>query len=217
MSASGLAAVWAEENSRSAILDAFQRREVYATSGPRIQLRVFGGWDFTVADLTAEEIALQGYKDGVPMGGELAASAGASAPGFIVAALKDPRSGNLDRIQMVKGWLAEDGSAREQVYNIVWSGDRHLDADGRLAAVGDSVDRKTGRYTNDIGADQLQTLWTDPDFDPGAPAFYYVRVLQIPTPRHALLDAISLGLEEPTEGPAVIQERAYSSPIWYRP
>lgn len=217
MSASGLAAVWAEENTRRSILDAFQQREVYATTGPRIKVRFFGGWDFTKEDLTAGKISDRGYKEGVPMGGELISSAGAAAPTFMVAALKDPLSGNLDRMQMVKGWLTENGSTREHVYNIAWSGDRHLDSDGRLEPVGDSVDRKTGRYSNDIGADQLQTVWTDPDFDANTAAFYYVRVLQIPTPRHALLDAISLGLEAPSEGPSVIQERAYTSPIWYKP
>jgi hypothetical protein len=217
MSASGLAAVWAEENTRSAILDAFERREVYATTGPRIKVRLFAGWDFTAEDLNAGSFFQNGRSDGVPMGGELTAPADARAPRFMVAALKDPLSGNLDRVQMIKGWLAEDGSTREHVYNVAWSGDRQLNADGRLASVGDSVDRKSGRYSNDIGTDQLQALWIDPDFDPGVPAFYYVRVLEIPTPRHALLDAIALGLEEPTEGPSVIQERAYTSPIWYKP
>lgn len=217
MSASGLAAVWAVENTRSALLDAFKRKEVYATSGPRIRVRVFGGWDFIPEDLAGDRFTQTGYTDGVPMGGELVASESAAAPTFMVAALKDPLSGNLDRLQMVKGWLAENGITWEHVYNIAWSGERQLDSEGRLEPVGDSVDRKTGRYSNDIGTDQLQTVWTDPDFDPSAPAFYYVRVLQIPTPRHALLDAISLGLEEPSEGPSVIQERAYTSPIWYKP
>lgn len=215
MQAGGLAAVWAEENSRSAILDAFKRREVYATTGPRIQVRMFGGFDFSSEDLTATDFVDRGYARGAPMGGELAA--GESAPVFMVKAARDTASANLDRIQMVKGWVDAGGISHEQVYDIAWSGDRVADENGEVGAVGDTVDRATGNYANSIGAPALETVWIDPDFNPDQSAFYYVRVLEIPTPRHAQLDAIALGFDAPTEGPEVIQERAYSSPIWYRP
>lgn len=222
MSAAGLAAVWAEDNSRGAIVDALQRREVYATTGPRIRVRLFAGWAFEAGDLDADW-ADAGYRGGVPMGGELSPPGAAGdtasppAPRLMIIAEADPDSGHLDRIQVVKGWLGPDGRARERVYDAAWSGDRQPAADGTLPAVGDTVDRARGTYRNDIGAPALQTLWQDPDFDPAVPAFYYVRVLEIPTPRHALLDAIALGMDSPTEGAEVIQERAYSSPVWYRP
>ena len=199
MQAGGLAAVWAEENSRAAIVDAFQRREVYATTGPRIRLtfNVHSG-------------------DGThPMGSEIKAPD--TAPDFSISANKDPKSANLDRIQIIKGWLDASGATHEQVINVAWSGDRQLQASGELAAVGSTVDLKTGRYTNTIGAPVLEATWRDPDYQPEQRAFYYVRVLEIPTPRHALLDALALGLSEPTVGTSTIQERAYSSPIWLTP
>lgn len=217
MSAAGLAAVWADGNTRQAIVDAVQRREVYATTGPRIRLRLFAGWNFADSDLNADWVAA-GYQGGVPMGGTLPAPDTADpAPRFMIMAAADPRSGHLDRIQVVKGWLDPTGQTRERVYDVAWSGDRPLAPDGTLPAAGDTVDRARVTFSNEIGEPELHTVWQDPDFDAGVAAFYYVRVLEIPTPRHALLDAVALGLDAPTEGPPVIQERAYSSPVWYRP
>ncbi len=206
MSAAGLAAVWASDNTRESIVDAFQRRETYATTGTRIRVEVRGGWDAELLD------------GGVPMGGELPARPDAIAvPNFAVRAMKDPVGANLDRVQIVKGWLDANGDTHERVFDAVWSDERELDGGGKLPAVGDTVDRETGTYTNSIGAAQLETVWRDAEFSPNESAFYYVRVLEIPTPRHALFDALALGLEEPSEGPSVIQERAYTSPIWYVP
>ncbi len=214
MSASGLAAVWAEENTRSAILAALKRRETYATTGPRIVVRVFAG-AFEPGDENAPDLAAIGPAKGVPMGGELGALR--EPPRFVIQAAKDPKSGHLDRVQVVKGWLA-DGVTHEKVYDVVWAGDRARGADGRVPAVPDTVDPKTATYSNEYGAATLTALWTDPGFDPKAPAFYYVRVLEVPTPRHSLLDAIALGMDPAETGhPVSIQERAYTSPIWYRP
>jgi len=218
MSASGFAAVYADENSRASILDAFERREVYATSGPRIRVRFFGGWDFTSADLESADLVSRGYDRGVPMGGELEASDRAGAvPTFIIAVLKDPMSANLDRVQVIKGWIDGTGETFERIFDVAWSSDREIRPDGSLEPVGDTVDRTNATWTDTIGSSQLSTVWVDPEFDASQSAFYYVRVLEIPTPRHALYDAIALGLAEPTEGPSVIQERAYTSPIWYLP
>ena len=218
MSASGFAAVYADENSRASILDAFERREVYATSGPRMRVRFFGGWNFTSADLESSDLVSRGYRRGVPMGGELGASGQADkVPTFIIAALKDPMSANLDRVQVIKGWVDATGKTHEQIFDVAWSSGRELRSDGSLEPVGDTVDRTNATWTDDIGSSQLSTVWVDPEFDASQSAFYYVRVLEIPTPRHALYDAIALGLAEPTQGPSVIQERAYTSPIWYSP
>ncbi|MDX1734491.1 MAG: DUF3604 domain-containing protein, partial [Halioglobus sp.] len=214
MSASGLAAVWATGNTREEILRAFERREVYATTGPRIGVQFFGGAGLTAEDLARADLYDYATALGVPMGGQLE---GPGAPSFLVVATKDPVGANLDRIQVVKGWLGEDGAAREKVYDVAWSGDRAPAADGRLPAVGNSVDLVTGKVANTIGAEQLQVAWTDPDFKSGQSAFYYVRVLQIPTARHSLLDAIALGQEHAGEHPDTLQERAYTSSIWYRP
>ncbi|MCP5069200.1 MAG: DUF3604 domain-containing protein [bacterium] len=217
MSASGLAAVWAPENSRDAILQAFRRKEVYATTGPRIIVRVFGGWGFGAADAEAPQVAEIGYAGGVPMGADLRTRAGTGGPRFLVHAAKDPKSAHLDRVQMVKGWIDGDGT-HERVHDLVWSGDRVPDAAGAVPAVANTVDANTGRYTNEHGAPTLATVWEDPDFDPSQNAFYYVRVLEIPTPRHSVGDALALGLDpKDIEGPWWIQERAYTSPIWYRP
>ena len=216
MSASGLAAVWAEENTRESILAAMKRREVYATSGPRIGVQFFAGMDFDEELLRAEDIYVSATGSGVAMGGELTGFAG-DAPGFIVRAIKDPVEANLDRVQIVKGWVDTAGQSREKVFDVVWSGKRVLDASGKLPAVGNSVDIATGQYSNDIGAAQLYTLWHDPEFDSQQAAFYYARVLQIPTPRHSLYDAIALGQAHAADYPDTIQERAYTSPIWYRP
>ncbi|MBW2394294.1 MAG: DUF3604 domain-containing protein [Deltaproteobacteria bacterium] len=217
MSASGLAAVWAPENSRSAILEAFRRKEVYATTGPRIVVRVFGGWGFGAADAEAPQLAEVGYAGGVPMGADLPAREGGGAPRFLVHAAKDPKSAHLDRVQMVKGWIDAAGATHEHVHDLVWSGDRVANASGSVPTVGNTVDTETGTYTNDIGAPTLAAVWEDPDFDPAQNAFYYVRVLEIPTPRHSVGDALALGLDpKEIEGPWWIQERAYTSPIWYR-
>lgn len=214
MSASGLAGVWAEDNTRESIFAAFKRREVYATTGPRIAVHFFGGsrykpGDEEGADLDAVRAA------GVPMGGELRSLE--SAPSFFVHASKDPKSAHLDRIQMVKGWLDERGT-HEKVYDVVWSGDRERGADDSVPNVPDTVNPLTGAYTNEFGAAALASIWVDPDFDADQPAFYYVRVLEVPTPRHSTFDALALGVPaESTGHPVSIQERAYSSPIHYQP
>lgn len=216
MSASGLAAVWAEENTRDAILAAFERREVYATTGPRMVLRVFGGSGFDAADAEATDIDAVGRAKGVPMGGELIGPL-ASAPSFLIHAAKDPKSAHLDRVQVVKGWL-EAGGTREKVYDVVWAGDRTPGANGTVPAVPNTVDAATATYTNEHGEPALSAVFTDPDFDPAERAFYYVRVLEVPTPRHSLRDALALQIDPAETGhPVSIQERAYSSPIHYRP
>ena len=217
MSASGLAAVWATENSREAIYAAFKRKETYATSGPRLRVQLFAGWDFPDNAESSEDFARIGYDYGVPMGGDLTANASASAPEFLVRAVKDPMDANLDRLQIVKGWVDAAGQQYEKVYNIDWSGDRELDAEGNLPAVGNTVDLKSARYTNSIGQAEFAVKWSDPDFDPAQSAFYYARVLQIPTPRNGLYDSLALGLDNPPRGPKTLQERAYTSPVWYTP
>jgi hypothetical protein len=215
--ASGYAGVWATENTREAIFDAMRRREVYATTGPRMRVRFFGGWAYDEEDLGGPNAALRGYAKGVPMGAELPPRPeGAAAPAFLVWALKDAVGANLDRIQIVKGWLDDGGESHEKVYDVAWSGAREPGRDGRLPAVGDSVDRETATYRNDIGAAELAAVWTDPDFDPGQGAFYYVRVLEIPTPRWPLYDQVRFGIGLPEGTEVVHQERAYTSPIWYR-
>jgi len=217
MTASGLAGVWATENTRAAIFDAMERREVYATTGSRMMVRFFGGWEFAPEDLESRTPAFPGYKRGVPMGGDLPPRAGDGAPTFLVYALRDPLGGNLDRIQIVKGWLEADGTAREEVHDVVWSGDREPGADGKLPPVGNTVDAARATYTNDIGAPELGTVWTDPAFDPSQRAFYYARVIEIPTPRWSTHDAFRFGVPIPEGAPVSTQERAYTSPIWYAP
>jgi hypothetical protein len=215
MSASGLAAVWSTENTREAILAAMKRRETYATTGPRIGVQFYGGTDFSEEDMQSADLYQRATAKGVPMGGELAGLS--ESPSFIVAASKGPIDANLDRIQIIKGWVDSSGEQHEKVHNVAWSDDRQLDAAGKLPAVGNTVDTSDGSYTNNIGAEQLSSLWTDPNFDASQRAFYYVRVLQIPTPRHSLLDAIALEMEHATDQPDTIQERAYTSSIWYNP
>lgn len=217
MSASGLAAVWAERNDRESIMAAFKRKEVYATTGPRISLRFFGGWNFTEEDIEATDFVTTAYDKGVPMGGDLTGTGNNTAPAFLIQAVRDPKSGNLDRVQVIKATTDANGDTVETVYNVAWSDDRLADANGKLPAVGNTVDLTTGHYNNSIGAKELLAYWQDPDFKPSQRAFYYVRVLEIPTARHALKDAIALNMTEPTVGPSTIQERAYSSPIWYTP
>jgi len=213
--ASGLAGVWAEENTRESIYDALRRKETWGTSGPRITVRFFGG--FHMKDVTpgGEDWVRAGYSNGVSMGGELKAAAANGAPTFAVWAIKDPESAHLDRIQIVKGW-SEGGTSQEKVYDVVWSDGRVKDpATGKLPAVGNTVDLKTATYTNTIGAVELMGLWTDPDFDADLNAFYYVRVLEIPTPRWNLYDEVELGKPFPSDLARTIQERAFTSPIWY--
>ena len=214
--ASGLAAVWARENTREAIFDAMARKETYATTGSRMKVRMFGGWDFTLADLNNREPAFAGYSKGVPMGSDLPPKGKKSAPGFMVIALRDPLGANLDRIQIVKGW--HDGKQlHEKVYDVSWAGDRKPGSDGKLPAVGNTVNADQASWTNTIGAPELGTVWTDPDFDPKQSAFYYARVLEIPTPRWSTYDAFRFGIDLPKGAPTSTQERAYTSPIWYKP
>jgi hypothetical protein len=218
MVASGLAAVWATENTREAIFDAMQRKEVYGTTGPRMSVRFFGGWDFTEQDLKSRMPAVVGYERGVPMGSDLRAMPeGAAAPSFMVYALRDPIGANLDRIQIVKGWLEADGTTQEKVYDIAWSGDRKPGADGKVPAVGNTVDFDNANWTNTIGAAELATIWADPDFDPNQKAFYYARVIEIPTPRWSTYEVFRFGIDLPEGVPTSTQERAYTSPIWYAP
>jgi hypothetical protein len=194
-----------------------KRREVYATTGPRMLVRFFGGWDFDAKDAHTRSPAVAGYTKGVPMGGDLQHAPAGKSPTFLVAALKDPIGANLDRIQVIKGWLDKNGAVHEQIYDVVWGGDRQLGADGKLPPVGNTVDVENATWTNTIGAPELITAWTDPDFDPSLRAFYYVRVLEIPTPRWTAYDAKYFGIKMPTEVPMFGQERAYTSPIWYTP
>ncbi len=215
--AGGYAAVWAKANTRGAIFDAMMRREVYATTGPRMTVRLFGGWDFAEADFKGDWVK-SGYARGVPMGGELTGGA-KGAPKFLVSALKDPIGANLDRVQIIKGWVDASGKTQERIYDVVWSdmAKRPKMANGKLPAVGDTVDVAKASYTNSIGAPSLNTFWTDPDFDPRVKAFYYVRVLEIPTPRWVLYDALRYGAKLGPDVKLKDQERAYTSPIWYSP
>jgi hypothetical protein len=215
-SSAGLAGVWAPQNTREAIWDAMQRRETFGTSGPMMKVRFFGGFDFAAGDVTSADFVKLAYAKGVPMGGDLKPGAG-KAPTFLVAAVKDPKSGNLDRVQIVKGWLDAAGKQHEKIYDVAWSGDRKPGANGKLPPVGNTVDVKTATYTNTIGSAQLATGWTDPDFKAAERAFYYARVLEIPTPRWNTYDAARLKMPPLTKVPATIQERAWSSPIWYNP
>jgi hypothetical protein len=214
---SGYAAVWASENTREAIFDAMARRETYATTGSRMLVRLFGGFDFVDADANTRSPAVAGYTKGVPMGGELGPAPEGKAPTFLVAALKDPIGANLDRYQVVKGWLDSSGEVHEQVYDVAWSGDRKAGADGKLPPVGDTVDVANAAWSNTIGAPELIAVWTDPNFDPAQRAFYYGRVLEIPTPRWTAYDAKYYGLKLGPEVTMKMQERAYTSPIWYMP
>jgi hypothetical protein len=217
LAASGYAAIWARENTREALFDALARKEVYATTGPRIMLRFFGGWNFRPGDATAPDLADIGYGKGVPMGGQLASAPDDTAPRFLVHALKDPDGANLDRVQIIKGWLDDKGVAQEQVYDVALSDGRQVDpATGKAAELRSTVDIKQASYTNAVGAGSLSTVWEDPDFDAGQRAFYYARVIEIPTPRWTAYDARNYQLELAAEIPTVTQERIYSSPIWYQ-
>ena len=217
MAAAGLAAVWARENTREALFDAMENKEVYGTTGTRMMVRFFGGWDFTEADTHSRLPADIGYTKGVPMGGDLTNAPAGKAPSFLVAALRDPYSGNLDRIQIVKVWLDASGKWKEKVFNVAWSGDRKLGRDGKLPLVGNTVDVKNATWTNSIGSSELISVWSDPEFDPKVSASYYARVLEIPTPRWTAYEAKRFGLQMDKKIPMVTVERAYTSPIWYTP
>jgi hypothetical protein len=214
---SGLAAVWARENTREALWDAMARKEVFATTGTRMRVRVFGGYDFVKTDVHRSDFAKHGYARGVPMGGDLKAAPAGKAPAFLIRAMRDPDGANLDRVQVIKGWLDVSGKTHEQVFDVAWSGDRKPGVDGKLPAVGNTVNVPDASYTNTIGAPYLDAYWKDPAFSPAERAFYYVRVLEIPTPRWTTHDAKIFKVALPKDVPASIQERAYTSPIWYAP
>jgi hypothetical protein len=216
-SASGLAGVWARDNTREALWDAMARKEVFATTGTRLLVRVFAGFDFTGADLHRSDFARNGYAKGVPMGGDLKAAPAGKAPVLLIRAVRDVDGANLDRVQVVKGWLDAQGKTHEKVYDVAWSGARKPGKDGKLLPVGNTVNVAEATYTNAIGAPVLETTWKDPAFDPKQRAFYYVRVIEIPTPRWTTYDAKFFGVALPKDVPASIQDRAYTSPIWYTP
>ena len=215
-SAAGITAVWATENTRGAIFDGMHRRETYGTTGPRMRVRFFGGWGFDESDALRRDLALVGYSKGVPMGSDL--PAGEGDPSFLVYALRDPEGANLDRIQIIKGWIDAGGEARERVYDVAVSDGREIGADGRCRTpVGSTVDLSIPSWTNTIGAAELGTVWTDPDSDPSLKAFYYARVIEIPTPRWTAYDAVKFNLDLHDGVTMTTQERAYTSPIWYTP
>ncbi len=217
MSAAGLAAVWAKDNTREEIFAAFKRKEVYATTGSRIAVRMFAGWDFPEDAHQSRTLAAVGYEAGVPMGSDLSQADDGKAPQLLIRASKDPKGANLDRVQVVKGWVDSKGKSHEQVTNVAWSDDRQLDANGKLPALPSTVDLASATYENLYGEAELSALWQDPNFDASQRAFYYVRVLEIHTPRHSTMDAVALQ-QAPVEGYATeVQERAYSSPVWYTP
>lgn len=216
--ASGYQGVWAAENTREAIFDAMERKETYATTGPRIPVRFFGGWEFTDDDLRSRAPAFVGYEKGVPMGGDLRKSSGVKAPNFMVYALRDPVGANLDRIQIIKGWEDGNGKLHERIYDVAVSGDRKIDKKGRChTPVGNTVDLESASWKNTIGSSELMAVWTDPDFDANEKAFYYARVIEIPTPRWLVYDKVRLGAHLPKGVELIGQERAYTSPIWYNP
>ncbi len=214
---SGLAAVWATDNTREALWDAMKRKEVYATTGPRMKVRMFGGFDYSEKDVFSHNMATIGYAKGVPMGGELTKAPQGKAPTFLVTALKDADGANLDRIQVIKGWLDSKGQVQEQIYDVAVSDDREIREGKATKAVGSTVDLETATYTNAIGDAELLAGWTDPDFDPAQKAFYYARVIEIPTPRWTAFDVKRVGAKMSDEVPMQLQERAYTSPIWYAP
>ena len=217
-SASGLGGVWARENTREAIWDALKRKEVYATTGDRPVVRVFAGWNFAPADLNRPDFAANGYAHGVPMGGNLSKPAAGQRPAFLVYALRDPDGPNLDRIQVVKGWLGKDGKSQERIFDVAVSGGRKIGPDGRCKTlVGSTVDVANATYTNTIGAAMLSAYWKDPTFDASQRAFYYVRVIQIPSPRWTAYDQKRFGIKMPDYVPMTVTDRAYTSPIWYSP
>jgi uncharacterized protein DUF3604 len=217
-SAAGLTAVWARENTRDEVYGAIVRKEAYATTGSRIRVRVFGGWDFEEADLQASDFVSNGYQKGVPMGSDLVKAPDGATPNFLIRALRDPDGANLDRVQIIKGWIDTAGETHERVYDVAVSGDRKIGDDGRAREpVGSTVDIQNASYNNSIGAPTLAGYWKDPEFDPTNNAFYYVRVIEIPKPRWTTYDAAFYGVPLPESVPPSIQDRAYTSPIWYTP
>ena len=217
-SAAGYAAVWATANTREALFAAMKRRETYATTGPRINLRFFGGWDYAAADAMRPDLARVGYAEGVPMGGDLTGAPAGKSPSFLVRAVRDPDGANLDRVQVIKGWREKNGSLHERIYNIALSDGRRSNGDTEVRPVGSTVDIAEASYSNSIGDPELAVVWTDPDFDPGEFAFYYLRVLEIPTPRWTAYHEKFFGSSDlPAQAGTVTQQRAYSSPIWYTP
>ena len=216
--ASGLTAVWARENTRQAVIDAFKRKETYATTGGRMRVRFFTGWNLDEAEIGRADFAKYGYTHGVPMGGELSNAPAGKAPRFLIRALRDPDGANLDRIQVIKGWLDSDGETHERIYDVAVSDGRKVGTDGRCKTpVGSTVNVETATYSNTIGDAVLATYWEDPDFDASESAFYYVRVLEIPTPRWTTYDAVYFGVEPPKNVPTTTQDRAYTSAVWYTP
>ena len=216
ISSSGYTAVWAKENTREEIFNALKRKEVYATTGPRIALRLFGGWNLNSDDLYASNFAIRSYSKGVPMGGTLIKSKMKNdAPTFLIRAMRDPIGANLDRVQIIKGWLDENNLMREKIYNVSLSGNRKANKDGIIEPVGNTVNLDEATYSNSIGSTELTAVWKDPNFNKNIDAFYYVRVLEIPTPRWSTYDAVRFGVDRPENVPPTLQERAYSSPIWY--
>lgn len=218
VSASGYAAVWAKENTRASLWDAMQRKETYATTGPRMVVRFFGGWEFDAKDADNRLPGQIGYTKGVPMGSDLTQAPQGKVPTFLVTALKDPLGANLDRYQIVKGWLDKNGDPQEKVYDVAWSGNRQPDSKtGKVPPVGSTVDIENAIWTNTIGAPELIAVWKDPDFDPILRAFYYGRVIEIPTPRWTAYDAKRFGVKPLPGTTMTVTERAYTSPIWYTP
>jgi hypothetical protein len=218
-SAAGLTGVWAQENTRESLFDAMARKEVYATTGTRISVRVFAGWDFKPEDVERSDFIAQGYSRGVPMGGDLPkVSKGSDAPNLIIRAMRDPDGANIDRVQVIKGWVDSKGEMQERIYDAAVSDGRKIGKDGRCEEkVGSTVDIKNATYSNSIGDALLMAHWQDPDFDPEQRAFYYVRMIEIPTPRWTAYDAVRFGIEMPDHVTMVTQDRAYTSPIWYTP
>jgi hypothetical protein len=218
MGASGLCAVWARENTRESLFDAMQRKEVYATSGSRITVRVFAGWDFKEDEVETHHFAREGYDRGVPMGGDLSNAPDGKAPTFMIRAMRDPDNANLDRVQVIKGWLDDKGETHERIYDVAVSDGRKIGSDGRCKTpVGNTVDIPDASYTNTIGDPLMTAYWKDPDFDPKQSAFYYVRVIEIPKPRWTAYDAKFFGIKMADEVRMTVQDRAYTSPIWYTP
>jgi hypothetical protein len=217
LSTSGIAAVWAADNTRESLFDAFRRKEVYGTTGPRITVRVFAGWEFKASDIDRSDFVQNGYAHGVPMGGDLTAAQGGKAPVLLIQAAKDPEGANLDRVQVVKGWVDAKGETHEKVFDVAWSGSRKPGKDGKLPSVGNTVDLANATYSNSIGTAVLNAAWTDRGFDPHQRAFYYVRVIQIPTPRWVAFDVKRFGTKLPDNAVTTLTDRAYTSPIWFTP
>ena len=212
----GLAGVWAKENTREAIYEALERKEVFASSGPRIAVRFFASWDLSDMNFENEKWDSLAYEIAVPMGSELLNANSESSPSFIISARKDAEGANLDRIQVIKGWLDDNEKIHEKIYDVSWGENRSLDSNGQLLPIENTVDTLTASYTNQFGSISLQKIWTDPDFNPDHSSFYYLRVLEIPTPRWSTYDAVELGVNLPKDVAHTIQERAWSSPIWYK-